>query len=102
DALDLVDDRDRRIARPHEISMQRMRVTALDRARRSDQRLADHLAAEDPLPARLRAAPAEEIVLERLEIEDGQELSDRARHFSSAPAGPIFKSRHSDSLAGRV
>src|SRR6202011_6038959 len=54
---------------------------AFDGAGGGNQGLPDHLTAEDALPPRLRAAPAEEIVLERLEIEDGEKLFDRARHF---------------------
>jgi hypothetical protein len=41
----------------------------VDGAAGRDQRLADHLAAEHALPARLRAAPAKQVYLERLEIE---------------------------------
>ena len=41
-----------------------------------DQRLADHLAAEDALPADLRAHAAEEIVFQRLEIEYREEVVD--------------------------
>src|SRR3954454_19914824 len=44
------------------------------------QRLADHLAAEDPLPADLRAASPEQVVLELLEVEDGEKIVDGARH----------------------
>jgi hypothetical protein len=35
-----------------------------------NQRLADHLAAENPLPADLRAAAAEQVYLELLEVQD--------------------------------
>ena len=45
-----------------------------------DQRLADHLAAEHALPAGLRAAAAEQIVLERLEVEDGEQVVDGGGH----------------------
>ena len=40
---------------------------------RRDQRLPDHLAAEHALPADLRAQAPEQILLERFEIEDGEE-----------------------------
>ena len=57
--------------------MQRMRRPfgkVVDRAAGGDQRLADHLAAEHPLPALLRRAAAKQIHLDRLEIEDGDEV----------------------------
>ena len=57
-----------------------MRRPAVDRAGGGDQRLADHLAAEHALPADLRAAAAEQIDLERFEIEDGQQVLDGGRH----------------------
>ena len=53
---------------------------ALDGARRGNQRLADHLSAEDALPADLRAASAEEVVFERLEVEHGKQRLDRVCH----------------------
>ena len=43
-----------------------------------DERLADHLAAEHALPADLRAAAAEQVVLELLEVEDGEKIVDGA------------------------
>ncbi len=60
--------------------MQRMRLAALDGAAGGDQRLADHLAAEDALPADLRAVAAEQVDLEPLEIEDLKEVVDGAGH----------------------
>src|ERR1700726_3928206 len=47
-----------------------MRLPALDRAAGGNQRLADHLAAEHALPAGLRAGTAEQVHLQRLEVED--------------------------------
>ncbi|MGY4354676.1 hypothetical protein ACVW0J_001169 [Bradyrhizobium sp. i1.7.7] len=73
-ALDLVDDRDLRIARQDEIAMQRMRQPALDRAAGRNHRLPDHLAAEHPLPARLRAVAAEQIHLELFEVENRDQV----------------------------
>lgn len=65
-----------------------MNVAApVDRALGGDQRLADHLAAEDPLPADLRAQAPEEVFLELLEVEyrkeriHGRGGLGRARHF---------------------
>ena len=80
DAVDLVDDRDLRVAGQHEIAVQRMRLAALHGAAGGDQRLADHLAAEHPLPAHLRALAAKQIDLERLEIEDGEKVRHGGRH----------------------
>ena len=55
EAVDVVDDGDFGIAGQEKISVHGMRRTAgVDRAHRGDQRLADHLAAIDPLPAGLR------------------------------------------------
>ena len=54
--------------------MERMRQQALDGAAGRDHGLADHLAAEHALPARLRAAAAEQIHLERFEVKDGQQV----------------------------
>jgi hypothetical protein len=77
DAVDLVDDRHLGIAAEQEIGVQRMRLAVLHGAAGRDQRLADHLAAEHPLPAVLGRAPAEQVHLERLEIEGCEEFLDR-------------------------
>ncbi len=53
---------------------------AFDGPLRRDQRLADHLAAEEALPADLRAPATEEIVFERLEVEYGQKGLDGIGH----------------------
>jgi hypothetical protein len=76
DAIDLVDDRHFRVARQQEVGVQRMRRTLgdVERAAGGDQRLADHLAAEHALPRHLRRAPAEQVHLELLEIEDFQDV----------------------------
>ena len=77
DAIDFVDDRHLGIAAEQEISVQRMRRTnrhVFDRAAGGDQRLADDLAAEHALPARLRRPAAEQIQFERFEIEDGENV----------------------------
>jgi hypothetical protein len=49
--------------------MQGMDGAILDRARGGDHGLADHLAAENALPANLRAQAAEEVVFQRFEVE---------------------------------
>ena len=89
-AVDVVDDRDFRIARQQEIGVHRMGRPALDGAHRRDQRLADHLAAEHPLPARLRRAAAEQVEVELFEIEDREKVGNGGRH------GAILSSRRND------
>jgi hypothetical protein len=42
--------------------------------------LPDHLPAEHPLPADLRAQPAEQILLQRFDVEDGEKLIESAAH----------------------
>ncbi len=86
DAVDLVDDRHFGIAAEQEIGVQRMRRPrrhVLDGAAGGDQRLADHLAAEHPLPARLRRAAAEQVHLQRLEIENVEDFLNGGGHALS-------------------
>src|SRR4051812_16450470 len=87
-ARHLIDDRHARIAGAHEITVQRMGNTrALDRADGRDQRLADDLAPEHALPADLRARAAEQIALERLEIERPDQFGNpRCHHLAPADA----------------
>ena len=73
DAVDVVDDRNLGVAAEQEVGVQRVRRPLgdiLDGAAGGNQRLADHLAAEYALPADLGAAPAEQVEIERFEIED--------------------------------
>ena len=51
--------------------MERVRRASIHRAVGCDQRLADDLAAEHALPAGLRADAAEQVLLERLDVENG-------------------------------
>ena len=116
DAIDIVDDRHCRIAWAEEIGVERMSVTVLDGAIGGDQRLADHLATEDTLPADLRAHAAKQVLLERLDVEDGKKLVESAPHeapFTSfaheAERGrstksrvPIFRRRTYESLWARA
>ena len=81
DAVDVVDDRHFRIAAQQEIGVQRMGRPVIDGAAGRDQRLTDHLAAEDALPADLRAAAAKEILLQRFEVEDVEEILDGGGHW---------------------
>src|SRR5262249_32754502 len=80
-ALNLVDDRNLWIARQDEIAMDGIGQPSLPGAAGRDHRLSDHLTAEYPLPARLRAVAAEQIHLERLEIEDGDQVDQAFGHW---------------------
>src|SRR6185503_9450968 len=48
------------------------------RAHGGHQRLAQHLAAVDPLPALLRAAAAKQVLLQRLQVQNGEQTLERA------------------------
>ncbi len=63
--------------------MQRVHEAALDRPSGRDQGLARHLAAEDPLAVLLRAAPAEDVHLELLEVEELDQVVERCVHAVS-------------------
>jgi len=79
DAVNFVDDGDLGVARQQEIGMERMRRPTgdvLHGAAGGDQGLPDHLAAEHPLPSLLRRAAAKQVHLDRLEIENGEEILD--------------------------
>jgi hypothetical protein len=60
--------------------MDRVRQPALDGAAGRDHRLTDHLSAEHALPAGLRAVAAEQVHLERFEIEDGEQVDQAFGH----------------------
>src|SRR5437763_8032963 len=60
--------------------MQGMRQPSFNRAASRHHRLSDHLAAEHPLPARLRAIAAEHVHLDRFEIEDGNQVDQALGH----------------------
>src|SRR6202022_3066789 len=87
-AIDLVDDGDRRVAAEQEIGVQGMGRPAghIDRAAGRDQRLPDHLSTEHPLPAHLGRAAAKQIELNRLEVERAQELLDGGWHEGGGAA----------------
>ncbi len=81
DRVDVVDDRHLGVARQDEIGVHGMRrARGVDRAHGGDQRLPDHLAAEHALPAGLRRAAAEQVHVERLEIENGEQILDGGGH----------------------
>ena len=71
--------------------MERVHVAVgVDRAGRGDERLAGDLAAEDPLHVDLGARPPEDVDLDRLEVEQGDQLVDgvllHGRHPGTPPA----------------
>src|SRR4051794_33474160 len=78
--LNFVNDRYLRIAGKNEIAVQRVRQPALYGSACGHHRLPDHLAAEHPLPARLRAVAAEQVYLYRLEIEDRDKIDQSFGH----------------------
>jgi hypothetical protein len=86
------------------IGVQRMRRAALHGPACRDQRLADHLTSEHALPAYLRAEAAEKIHLERFDVEDGQELFERAAHVDLSWRAPCplagSRSRRNVALLG--
>src|ERR1019366_3149064 len=79
DPVDFIDDRHARVARQKEIAVQGMRRPPFDGAGRCDEGLRDHETAEHALPANLRTAPAKNIFLDPLEIEDCQKLGNGMR-----------------------
>ena len=56
--------------------MQRMRRPAVHRTAGCNQRLADHLSAEYPLPRRLRRAGAKHVHFELFEIKQREKVLD--------------------------
>src|SRR6266403_1963325 len=63
--------------------MQRMRQAAFDGAAGRHHGLSDHLPAEHPLPARLRTVTAKQVHLERLEIENRNQVNQAFGHGSA-------------------
>src|SRR2546423_1557646 len=81
DAVDVVDDRDVRIAGPEEVGMERVHGAVFtDCATGGDERLRRDLPAEHALAVLVRAQAAEEIDLERFELEQRQQLVERVSH----------------------
>ena len=69
DPVHLVEDGNGGISRPQEVSMEGVRSTDVDGAAGGHQRLCGNLTAEHPLAVLVGADPAEDIDLDRLEIE---------------------------------
>ena len=72
--LDLEQDRLVGVASEKEIGVQRMRVAAVNRALRGDQRLRQHLSAEHPPPAVPRGMADKSIIAGGREVEQGDEF----------------------------
>ena len=102
DAVDIVEDRHRGIAWAQEIAMRGMSGTAVDRAIGGDERLADHLSAEDALPADLRAHAAIQVLFERLDVEDGEKLVEGAAHGALYQFWPSEAEREGRPIRCRV
>ena len=85
DPVDLVQDRHRRVAGAQEVGVQRVdeAVRLVDRAGRGDERLAGDLAAEHPLAVLVGRAAAEDVDLDRLEVE--QRRRGRRGRLARAP-----------------
>src|SRR5262249_34308634 len=115
DPVDLVHDGDVGVARPEEVRVQRVhRPRRVGRAARRHQRLRRDLPSEDPLLRLGRAEPAEEVDLERLELEELQEFVERrpahgAASYpkktladSSSSGGTVLSSRTASSIGTRT
>ena len=63
--------------------MQRVRQATFDGAARRHHRLSDHLAAEHPLPTGFRTVAPEHVHLDRLEIENGDQVNQTFGHSSA-------------------
>ena len=109
DPVDLVDDGDGRVAGSQEVGVERVdplslaapaavvgetppNPRALDGAPRRHQGLAGHLAAEHPGPVVLPAHAPEEVDLQGLEVEQGDELLQDV-HRDDATDGPLPSGR---------
>src|SRR5690606_5374568 len=91
DAVDLVEHRALGVAGPEEVGVQRVDVAlGVDRAGRGDERLAGHLAAEDALAVLVRRDAAEDVDLDRLEVEQLHQIVDCILgHGRTLPSGAV-------------
>jgi hypothetical protein len=80
DPVDVVDDRDARVAGSQEVRVQRVHHSVLDRAARGHKRLSRDLATEHPLPVLVRAQATEQVDLELFEMQQLDELVQRTSH----------------------
>src|SRR5262245_24126676 len=85
-AVDFVDDGHLGVAGQQKITMERMRRplrNLVDRAASGNQRLANHLAAKNALPADLRRTASKQIYLYRFKIKNGKQILYGSVHGSS-------------------
>ena len=76
---------------PQEVRVQRVhRALAVGGAAGRDQRLARDLPAEDPLQGLLRAAAAEDVDLDLLQVEQIDQALGRVRHRVRSPVFPVL------------
>jgi len=68
-AVHVEDDRHGRVARPDEVAVQRVADAVLDRLVGGQQRLGDHLAAEDAAGPPVRRGAPEQVLLDPLELQ---------------------------------
>ena len=88
DAVDVVEDRHARIAGTQEVGVQRVHLAVgLDGAGGGHQRLAGHLPTEHPLGLDIGARAPEDVDLDRLEVEQGDEVVDGLLHATSCQTG---------------
>jgi hypothetical protein len=84
DPVDLVEDRDRRVPGAQEVGVQRVDAArGIDRPGGGDERLAGDLAAEHALAVLVGLAPAEDVLLDLLEVEQVDELVERRSHAAA-------------------
>ncbi len=79
-AIDVINNRNLGVAGQQKVGVQGMGRPVLDGTDRRNQGLSDHLATEHALPADLRRAAAEQVLFQRLEIENIEQILDGGRH----------------------
>ncbi len=83
DAVDVVDDRHLGVAELEEVGVHRMHpAVGVDGASCGHQRLGEHLAAVDPVTVAVEALTPEQVDLERLEVEKGDQIVERSSRRS--------------------
>jgi hypothetical protein len=94
DPVDVVENGDERVAGAQEIGVQRVHQSAriVDRPRRRDQRLTGDLSAKHALAVLVGGTTAEEVHLDRLEVEEVDQIVERTlvhrgRHVATARCG---------------
>ena len=78
--IDVINDRSPHITATQEVSVQRVRATAVDGTLRGGQRLTEHLATEDLCAAYITAFATEYVFLDPLQLEQLQEVCEYGMH----------------------